>query len=305
MFNQISGQGKPGVFDTLTRLDELLEANTNAIRDLQKFLDQRLASVAPSGNGDDTNRRQQLLAGTDRPYEKKLFSLTTARTNEEVLLEGDFIVAWTSGSYKGLGVRLNNTQNDIIYFDRQNPITTKFYKLYLTTNIQVGETLEILIGREASAEAQTTETIVTTAQKFYTVSTDKDSYFTTGLAQYAKEDESITGLLSNKVRITNIVIQADQNLHFWLVFWSTDGYDNTDLDLDTFLGAVELDLSVWGLRPGGANQYYMSLEDVNLDYQDVDGTNELHISLYNADTTSKIAGATGEVKVDFKYEMRT
>jgi len=49
----------------------------------------------------------------------------------------------------------------------------------------------------------------------------------------------------------------------------------------------------------------MSLEDVNIDYQDQDATKELHVSLFNADATSKIAGVTGEVKLIFTYEIRT
>lgn len=311
---------KPQLLDPLTRIDELLVALVNLqaaqaaesarvqaqIAEALRVIGAPATALAPLTPhlAEAAGVRDAAVGGTDVRYLARTYSLTSARTDEKVRLEGDFIHAWTDGDLDGVGVRFNNAQNDIVYFKRRNPVTVRFWEFYLTHAAQSGKTLDIFIGRQASATALTADVTVTSTQRFHTVSTDKDTHFTGALAQYAKEDENVTGLASNNIRITNIAIQSDQNLHFWLVFWATDGFDNTDLDTDTFKGAVELDLSVWGLQPGGANQYYMSLEDVNLDYTDSDGTRELHTSLYNEDATSKNAGATGEVKVDFTYEVR-
>ncbi|GAI23821.1 unnamed protein product, partial [marine sediment metagenome] len=133
---------------------------------------------------------------------------------------------------------------------------------------------------------------------------DKDTNFILALTTGNKEDANLAGLLSNKIRILDIAIQADQNLDLWLMFWRKDTFNNIDLDVDAFIGMVQLDLATFGKQVGGAGQYYMSIEDVNLDYEDEDESNELHVSLYNADAAAKNAGATGEISVFVKYELR-
>jgi len=133
--------------------------------------------------------------------------------------------------------------------------------------------------------------------------TDKDIQFTGVIAQWAKEDENITGLLSNKIKITDVAIEADENLSFRLLFWATDGFDDADLDADTFLGAATLDIPTNGFRIGGANQYYLNASDLNLHYRDDDYTNELHTSLQCLTAAGKTAGATGEVVVKIGYKQ--
>jgi len=138
----------------------------------------------------------------------------------------------------------------------------------------------------------------------YTLKSDKDTHFAGALTTGNKEDENLSGLLTSKIRITNIAIQAKQNLDFYLFFWRKDTFENTDLDMDAFIAAVQLDLSSFGRQVGGAGQYYMSLESVDLDYEDEDDTRELHVSLYNNDAIAKNAGAAGQVACSFKYELR-
>ncbi|GAJ24935.1 unnamed protein product, partial [marine sediment metagenome] len=156
----------------------------------------------------------------------------------------------------------------------------------------------------ASAEAGVQITAVAPKPVFYTIVTAKDTHFTEALTTGNKEDENLTGLLGSKIRILDIAIQADQKLNFWLMFWRKDTFNNINLDVDAFIGMVQLDLATFGKQVGGAGQYYMSLEDANLDYEDEDGTNELHVSLYNADAVAKNAGATGEISVFLKHELR-
>jgi len=92
------------------------------------------------------------------PYNTKSFALDTARTNELVGIEGDFVQAWTNGNYEGIGIRFNSLNNDLVYFQRSNPIYGfRFWKLFLTHTAQSGKTLDLLIGRQSSAFAKPTE----------------------------------------------------------------------------------------------------------------------------------------------------
>lgn len=135
------------------------------------------------------------------------------------------------------------------------------------------------------------------------LTTDKDSHFTGALTQGSKEDENITGLLADKIRINSIAIMADQRLDLFLYFWNQDDFDNADLDLDDFSGIIHCDLVTHGVQIG-SGKWYLSLEDLCLDYEDEDSSKELHLSLYNASPAAKNAGASGEVVVQIKYELR-
>lgn len=131
---------------------------------------------------------------------------------------------------------------------------------------------------------------------------DKDTHFTGSIATNAKEDENITGLESNSGLITSVTIISDQNLAWELYFWGTDGFDDTsDLDGEYFLGRITFAASD-GDQIGAANQYRYTTANISQPFQpiryvDADLTDELHISLINRSTTSKTAGATGEVVV--------
>ncbi len=134
--------------------------------------------------------------------------------------------------------------------------------------------------------------------------TDKDVNFIGAIILNAKADENLAGLAADKIVITDIMFEGDENLHYYLLFWSTDDFENADLDVDSFLGFVELDLPNNGFRIAGANQYYLNVSDVNLNYEDEDATNELHVSLLCLSVAGKTAGAAGEVKVKIGYKVR-
>jgi len=82
--------------------------------------------------------------------------------------------------------------------------------------------------------------------KIQTVRSDKDVHFTGALAKNESEQENLTGLISNKITIQGVSISAAQSLHFRLEFYSKDSFTDSDLDVDTFMGAVELDLTKYG-----------------------------------------------------------
>jgi hypothetical protein len=86
--------------------------------------------------------------------------------------------------------------------------------------------------------------------------------------------------------------------------FNKDSFADTDLDVDNFYSEVELDLATYGWRIAGAGQYYMILNGLSVDYEDSDGTNELHVALQNLSASAKNAGATGEVVILLVYEER-
>ena len=137
----------------------------------------------------------------------------------------------------------------------------------------------------------------------YTVSSDKDLHFTDALTKNAVERENITGLRSNRIRISKISIQADQQLLFELLLYGTDLFEEADLDKDRFIASVEFNLPKYGFQQT-TDQWRLDIEDLNIDYVDVDETKEVHVVLRNLSPTSKNAGATGEVKINFLCESR-
>ncbi len=138
----------------------------------------------------------------------------------------------------------------------------------------------------------------------YTLSTDKDVEFTGAIVQNAVEQENLAGLASNRIRITGISIQSDQQLDYRVILFNKDTFANADLDIDTFAEEQELDLLSYGFLIAGASQYYMVVDGLAIDYDDEDGTHEIHVALQNLSATAKNAGATGEVVLKFFYEVR-
>ena len=137
----------------------------------------------------------------------------------------------------------------------------------------------------------------------YTVASDKDTHFTEALIKNAIERENITGLRSDRVRITKVAIQSDQQLWYEILLYATDDFEESDLDSDKFIGSIEFNLPVYGFQQT-TSQWRLDLEGLNIDYVDEDKTKEIHAVLKNLSPTAKIAGATGEVKIEFLCESR-
>lgn len=138
----------------------------------------------------------------------------------------------------------------------------------------------------------------------YTIKSDKDSNFTTAIAVNAKEDADLAGLEANKILITNVEVLSVEQKHYRVLFYKTDGFDDADLDVDSFIGIVDLDLTTNGFQIAGAGKWLWD-EKVGrgngLEYEDLDATNELHISLQNLGIGAKTAGAGGEVVIKVSY----
>lgn len=149
------GYPLPGFLDWFTRRDELEIQQIELLKQLMSSLNGgKPLAGGPTALLSLADQRRISESGQWVPYTIKSFSLTTARTDFEVIVEGDFIHAWTDGSYAGIGIRYNNTNNDLVYFQRRNPVYGfRFWKLYLTHTAQSGMTLDLMIGREAAAYA--------------------------------------------------------------------------------------------------------------------------------------------------------
>jgi hypothetical protein len=135
----------------------------------------------------------------------------------------------------------------------------------------------------------------------YAVRSDKDANFTTAIAQNAKEDENLTGVAANKIRIKRITCQSDENLAWEIQLWETDTFDDVDLDLDSYKASVIFDTAD-AMRIGAANQWYYDSGSLDIPCEDLDGTFELHISLCNRSAAAKTAGANGEFVLLVEYE---
>ena len=148
-------------------------------------------------------------------------------------------------------------------------------------------------------------TEVNKAEKIEIYSTIKTTHFTGTIAMNAQETENLTGLVSNKYLIRGVNFQSIQPLKYRLIFFGRDTFNNTDLDVDTYIDDVELDMTAApAFRINNANQYYLNVGDLYILYEDYDATKELHISLQNQSPTTKNAGATGYVQADFKMSPR-
>ena len=246
--------------------------------------------------------RGKYESGELKPYETISLSLATARTAFPIIAEGDFVEAWTDGAYEGIGIRFERADNPILYLSRRKVIEGfHFWRIFLTNTAQASRTLDLMIGREGRGVAPG----VVTQLHTYRLRTDKDTHFTGSIAQNAKEDENVTGLPSNKIRITGLALQSDQQLNYRVIFWTKDTFDDTDLDPDTFCGELQVPLVSSGFQIAGAGQYYLDLRGLDIDYEDDDGTQELHVSLMNLSATAKNAGATGEVVLEIYYELKS
>ena len=147
---------------------------------------------------------------------------------------------------------------------------------------------------------------VSKSEKISITKTDKDTHFTGAIVQFDHETENLTGLTDDRIFIRGVNIQSDQNLKFRLIFWTKDTFSNADLDVDTYIDDVILDMSDVEntFRINNSGQYYLNVSSLNILYEDEDSSKELHCSLQNLSPTSKNAGASGEVQLDIKYAPR-
>ena len=93
-----------------------------------------------------------------------------------------------------------------------------------------------------SRQAGGPDYLLVPSQRLQAVRSVRTLHFTGALAKNASESESLSGLLTDRVLITRVTISAKQALHFRLSFYAKSTGPNADLDQDSFVGAVEVQL---------------------------------------------------------------
>ena len=142
--------------DRLTRIDELLIQNTEAVKALRVgFLGTGSSPTTPQVKITPLDRQYWGLQPTLTAYQIKEFDMTTARSDEKVVVVGDQISAATDGTLSDVYVRLSSTNNDRIPLRLFNPFyaPTGFNALYLTHAAQSGKKLYIHVSTGASTIA--------------------------------------------------------------------------------------------------------------------------------------------------------
>lgn len=158
------------------------------------------------------------------------------------------------------------------------------------------------------------------------VETDTDSHFTTAISSQTAgttaarvDTENLTGMPWNKFWIRRVVFFNTSQESFRLWFSTSDGFDDTDLDLDKLIGHVDI-ASIHGVQLGSVSPYRwqfpqgnhnMLLSQVSIAdaepaggflYIDEDGTNELHVMLENRSPDSDHSAGADKIKIRFYIE---
>lgn len=237
-------------------------------------------------------------------YKKITLDMATARSqalkNWEFVEQADAIVVLNHSASVACNIRLNEPEfHDLDVRDFKS-FEGYIWRFFITNTAGTGS-IDLLLCRGAAFNAILRDV---ESHGFETLRTDKDSHFSGAIAQNATEEEDITGLTTNRIRITRVTILSDENLDYRLLFFNKDSFADTDLDDDRFIDELELDLPSYGFQIAGAGQYMMTVNGLEIDYDDQDGSRELHIALQCLSAAGKTAGANGEVVVIFTYEER-
>lgn len=140
----------------------------------------------------------------------------------------------------------------------------------------------------------------------FDIQSNSNTHFTGAIAANATGDENLTGLKSNKIRITEISIISQQNIDYDVLLWESNTFQVTaDINRDALRTQELLNITTNGFQISAANQFYMTLEGLSIDYEDKDGTTQLHVSLRPRTAGGKAAGATGAVVLKFRYSVRS
>lgn len=134
---------------------------------------------------------------------------------------------------------------------------------------------------------------------------DKDSHFTTEIAQNAKEDENLTFPVHNTRAvcvIRDILILSKEQLAWTVQFYTKDTFSTTDADTDAFAGQ-HIFANTDGLQVAGAGLYRYFIANLEIPYEDNDNTREVHVRLVNRSAGAKTAGTNGEMTIELGLDV--
>jgi hypothetical protein len=264
----------PRVDAILNRLNEQTQLIGRMAENFQKLISNVTVPQMPT--------KQDLVSGTFRLIEVREIALDTAMTDEKLVITGNILAATTDGVLAGIGVRVNSIQDPVIYLDEQNPIAVPFYQLYLTSPAQSGKTLRLVVGVDGMVNLSNAPQPIMDHFELLRLPSD---LFTGALATNVIESENIPGLLCDKVRITGLTMRSSQNLNYRMYLYSNDRF-SSDYKL---MASIGLNLPASGYQIGATGYYFLDVQSLDIDYEDEDGTREIHASLENLSATSKTA----------------
>ena len=136
------------------------------------------------------------------------------------------------------------------------------------------------------------------------IRSDKDAHFTTAIANGNTENETLTGLGSDKVIIRRVLVEAIESRALTVAFFAASTFQTVDLDTDAYLGEVQF-VAADGVRMNAANfpQYVYDSGALEMPYIDAEAGGQLNLAYVCRDAAGKAAGATGAVVVTVGYEV--
>ncbi len=305
-----------GPLDYLSRMDDLMVNLTGLVQVQNQTMAALLKAQPAAGTTQSAqDLRQQYESGAFYPYDtwpaNTSQSMATAVSNQEIAISGDSISCWTDGDLSGIGVRLNRQDAPLVYFNQVNPIVgISFWKIYLTFNMQVNNTMRLFVGRGGVALSTSSSGKGNSAPVSQDIFSISSIHFTGAITQNAIEIENIATLTSPRIRITSISILSEQALDYRLIFYHRPVWDTDSIDRLSYCGEQELNLATNGFLVAGAAAFYlMTLEDLAIDYEDYNAApgspgQILYVALQNLSATSKLASASGgKVVIKLTYEQ--
>jgi len=139
--------------------------------------------------------------------------------------------------------------------------------------------------------------------RLYYLRSDKDTHFTGAVANGNTENETITGLESDKIMIRRVIVEAIENRALTIAFFAASTFQTVDLDSDAYLGEVQF-VAADGVRMNAAGfpQYVYDSGALELPYIDAEARGQLNVAYVCRDAAGKAAGAAGNVVVTIGYE---
>lgn len=116
-------------------------------------------------------------------------------------------------------------------------------------------------------------------------------------------DAGLAALPTVQARLRSIVIQSRQNLDWEVWLWHTDAFNAspTDPALNAPCGFYSFTAaSAKQIAAAGLYLYYVS--GLDLFYEDLDRTSELHLMLVNRNAVAKSADAAGAIGLQLNFE---
>ena len=230
---------------------------------------------------------EKLKTQRPRHYQIVTINLATARTNEELLVVGDFIgVASITGSCT---LRVNERNNDAINLQIVRRTKTPFYRFFITNTAQAGKSVTLYIGGDASFEID----VVGRIGIVNVAGTDINPATEDTLATLALESggnlETIAGVDFATQTTLNLIKAKTDNLDVALSLIKAKT-DNLDIALTALRDAL--------LLPATTPVIYnveMTSEDTEYSQALPSGTKKFSIAMIENDTAFRVAFVTGKV----------